>query len=185
MGTSGFRMKPEGRRPEGFIEATSAHKKVPLYYGKIIPPPLLSPPYSIQFYYIRQQFRAVHTTFMNMYHPPISELSFVKWPLADSPKKCSSISSFYETNMYRNSRIFPPFAFIFYFVRLFFYETDFSYDNDAIIRTKVIVKLTGNIYFSNSHQISSSPGSSDSKSVCLVTKGSRVRFPHLTKVFFF
>ena len=78
-------------------------------------------------------------TFMNMYHPPISELSFVKWPLADSPKKCSSISSFYETNMYRNSRIFPPFAFIFYFVRLFFYETDFSYDNDAIIRTETWV----------------------------------------------
>ena len=38
MGTSGFSMKPEGRRPEGFIEATSAHKKVPLYYGKIVPP---------------------------------------------------------------------------------------------------------------------------------------------------
>ena len=27
-------------------EATRVHKKVPLYYGKIIPPPLLSPPYS-------------------------------------------------------------------------------------------------------------------------------------------
>ena len=52
MGTSGFSMKPEGRRPEGFIEATSAHKKVPLYYGKIIPPPLLSPPYSIRVYHI-------------------------------------------------------------------------------------------------------------------------------------
>ena len=61
MGTSGFRMKPEGRRPEGFIEATSAHKKVPLYYGKIIPPPLLSPPYSIQFYHTTRRYRVVYT----------------------------------------------------------------------------------------------------------------------------
>ena len=61
MGTSGFSMKPEGRRPEGFIEATSAHKKVPLYYGKIIPPQLLSPPYSIQFYHTTRHYRVVHT----------------------------------------------------------------------------------------------------------------------------
>ena len=54
-------MKPEGRRPEGFIEATSAHKKVPLYYGKIIPPPLLSPPYSIQFYHTTRRYRVVYT----------------------------------------------------------------------------------------------------------------------------
>ena len=44
--------------PEGF----KLNPRVPrVKYGNIIPPQLLSPPYSIQFYYIRSQFRAVNT----------------------------------------------------------------------------------------------------------------------------
>ena len=61
MGTCGFykALGPSALRLH--TEATCAHKKVPLYYGKIIPPQLLSPPYSIQFFHTTRQYRVVYT----------------------------------------------------------------------------------------------------------------------------
>ena len=65
MGTCGFykALGPSALRLH--TEATRAHRKAlrtcSVHYGKIFPPQLLSPPYSIQFYYIRSQFRAVNT----------------------------------------------------------------------------------------------------------------------------
>ena len=66
MDTSGFSMKPEGRRPEGFIEATSAHKNTPYTTVKLSHRITLTPiQYTVLLHKIA--FRAVHTIICVIY----------------------------------------------------------------------------------------------------------------------